>query len=266
MTIRIIAMGWRRVGIGYLPRGFASTLIGLFGALSSANATPIKNAFPGIIGKDDRRPVENLNPQWNAIGRVNVGGYRKTRHCTGTLIAPRLVVTATHCLVDKRSGKSHPLHNIHFLAGVKRENALAHGKADCVHFLKTYRHAKTNLLTRFQSDVAMVVLKEPLAVAPVSLVREMSFNAGLPLQHLSYSRDSRYQLTADTRCKLRGKKGGLWFTNCDTHFGSSGGPVFVQQDGKPVLAAIMVGGIRNKHSIAVPIGAWRHLAHKKTCP
>lgn len=259
-------MGWTGIGIGYLPCCFISTLIVLSGALSSANSTPIKNAFPGIIGEDDRRAVESLIPQWNAIGRVNIGGYRKTRHCTGTLIAPRLVVTASHCLVDKRSGKTHPLHNIHFLAGVKRESSMAHGKADCVRFLKTYRHTKTKSLRRFLSDVAMVVLKEPLAVAPVSLVRKMSFDAGRPLQHLSYSRDSRYQLTADTKCYLRGKKDGLWFTNCDTHFGSSGGPVFVQIDGKPVLAAIMVGGLQNKYSIAVPIDVWRDLASKQTCP
>jgi V8-like Glu-specific endopeptidase len=258
-------MNWAGIGIGPLPCCLVSTLVVLFGVVSSAKTTPIKRTFPGVIGEDGRRIVESVNPPWNAIGRVNIGGYRRTSHCTGTLIAPRLVVTATHCLVDKKSGKTHPLHNIHFLGGVKHGYYLAHGKADCVHFSKTYHHTKTNSLSRFQSDVAMVVLKEPLAIPPVSLVREISFDAGLPLQHASYSRDRRFLLTADSSCNLRGKKEGLWFTNCDTHFGSSGGPVFVQQDGKPVLAAIMVGAIQNKYSIAVPIGVWRDLASKETC-
>ena len=54
---------------------------GLMAAIASAGATS-----PGVIGTDDRKPVTASGRPWDAIGQVNIGGYRALGQCTGTLV------------------------------------------------------------------------------------------------------------------------------------------------------------------------------------
>ena len=68
---------------------------------------------PGILGRDDRVRVVDDNPAWHAIGQVNVAGYRRTRKCTGTLIALNRVVTAAHCVRKDREREAFPADKIH---------------------------------------------------------------------------------------------------------------------------------------------------------
>ena len=251
-----------------LPFVFAALVLALLALTRAVVAEPSSNkkVFPGVIGEDDREYLTELKAPWTAIGRVNIGGVSRTAYCTGTLIGPRMVITAAHCLVARRSGKRHALGNIHFLPGTKGGKALAHGRAECVRLAEGYRHDQDDAAEKFRTDVAVIILKEPLEIPPAPLVGARVEKAPLTLQHLGYARDSRHRIKRDADCKLRGRQSGLWFTDCDTHFGGSGGPVFLERDGEPVLAAIMVGAIRNKHSVAVPIDQWVELTASDTCP
>lgn len=234
-------------------------------AVGFAGASASKDDYPGVIGDDDRRIVDSWEAPWNAIGRVNIAGYRRRGSCTGTLIAPDLVATAAHCLFDRRSGKPVPLGNIHFVAGQRRDKFLAHAKAKCLRLPDGHRFSREPSMAAFRSDVAVIVLKQSLTIAPVPLATAKAPAAGTALVHPSYGRDRPYLLSADSNCRVQGRSEGVLMTDCDTNFGGSGGPVLVREAGALRLLAVMVGIANRRYSAAVEASQWPALRDGRSC-
>ncbi|WP_420892479.1 trypsin-like serine peptidase [Phaeobacter piscinae] len=62
---------------------------------------------------------------WEAVGRLELNGQG---FCTGTLIAPDLVLTAAHCVYDQRHNL-RPADQITFRAGLRDGVAIAERQA-----------------------------------------------------------------------------------------------------------------------------------------
>lgn len=222
----------------------------------------------GVIGKDDRQIIENWVSPWSAIGHVNVAGYRQRKSCTGTLIAPNIVLTAAHCLTH-RNGTPQPVHNIHFVAGVKRSQNLGHSKVKCAHMSNYAAALQDGKKGRdlLPHDYAVLVLETSFDIPPLAVAVETRFTSQSRLIHPSYPADRRFLLSVHDKCRVLGQRPNLVVTDCDTNSGSSGGPVIKRlQDGTYALVGVMVAIQPRTYSFMIPVSSFAAQLEQIACP
>jgi protease YdgD len=209
--------------------------------------------MPGILGRDDRVIVDSSAWPWVAIGRVNFAGRG---FCTGTLVASNLVVTAAHCLFDKRSGRWYRPQELTFLAGYRRGEATAVGRPQSFVISPGFVPTAQPSLSRIASDWAVLVLRTPLAVAPMpvqALVLESETspdvgpNGRSRILCAGYGQDRAHLLSIHTNCEIseRLAKGNVLIHTCDTTRGGSGSPLIAETADGHALIGIATGHLKD---------------------
>lgn len=223
-----------------------------------------RDSRPGLIGTDDRKPIDSVAAPWNAIGKVQAAGYDWVETCTGTLIAPNAVVTAAHCLFDPRRGESIPPGKLHFLAGLRRDRWLAHGTVKCIRSPVQLEKRQAGSKSP-GDDVAILILNQAISISPVALAQDARLKRDRIVSHAGYGRDRPYLLSLHAGCRVEFADGEILATDCDTQFGQSGGPVLVDEGGVMKLAGVMSGSIGGLANLAVAVERWRKLADNPSC-
>jgi protease YdgD len=251
-------------------------LLAALAVISLVRPALSQDLHPGIIGEDNRVLLQERGNPWDAVGQVNVAGFRTGLQCTGTLIAPTLVVTAAHCVINPLAQKPYALKDIHFLAAVRGSENKGHATAQCLHFLPNYRYwplekssptptGRRVPIDAFTDDAVVIALSAPLDVKPAPLDERADPPPGLRLTHVAYPADHRFMPWVHFDCRLLRSDADLWLNDCDTHPGSSGGPIFTRTDGIYRMAAVMLGGWERTYNIAMPASKWRGLTRDSKC-
>jgi len=212
--------------------------------------------------------IDSTDAPWPSIGRVNVAGYRSTSMCTGTLIAPNLVLTAAHCLYNKKTEKPFPLDDLLFIAGVRREDYSARLEPACFFADKDYVPRQKPKLRDVHDDVGLIVLKEPSTLPPVpalTLEEAAILTKDTRFQSAGYRRSRRFLPTVVEDCKVMGTAEDAWVTDCASEAGASGGPLLVETPDGLRVAGVMSAKIDDVRSAIVPFFEWQELLGNVSC-
>lgn len=220
-------------------------------------------AQPAFAGDGNLRTLDTgvVAGRWAAVGRINIG---PNGFCTGTLIAPDVVLTAAHCLFDKTTGQPHKPDEITFLAGWRNGRAEAYRD---VAVLLPHPDYRPDLEEDFAAqkaqtgnDLGLMKLAQPILLPSITPAPTGSFpQGGDRVEIVSYAKDRSEAASLQDVCSVLGTQDRVAVLDCPVDFGASGAPVFrdtaygaevvsvisakAEMNGKPIAVAVPVEGM-----------------------
>lgn len=191
---------------------------------------------PALAAEPSARALLSAEEQARrpAVARLNRAGQG---HCTATLIAPDLALTAAHCLDPRGAASQVAADRLHVLAGWRTGAFVAHYRGTAAASVPGWTREALEL------DAALIrlapVAGDPGAVAPYPVAEPPAPGARVAV--LSYGHDRPEALSAEFGCTLTARTGDLLLTDCEATPGVSGAPLLaLGADGAETLVGVVV--------------------------
>lgn len=230
-----------------------AVLLMVWAGLSSARA----ENWSASAGPDAERPrlvIDATYYPFSAMGRIQIAGQS---FCGGTLVGPKVVITAGHCLWNKKRNRWWAPEDVHFVAGYQRSSFIAHGRG--VRFLTplTQEH-KAPDQNSIVNDWALVELDRPIGkqVGWLGLSRESQESiaarqgegttAPSPLFLAAYRSDRAHAMSLQSHCMITRLRvhGRVIYTDCQVVHGSSGSALVSFENGQFEVVGVVSARLR----------------------
>jgi protease YdgD len=181
--------------------------------------------------------AENDALVWQAVGRLDA---EATGFCTATLISPDLVLTAAHCVYDKRSGKRIEPQDLTFRAGLRNGKAAAARGIAQIEAHPEYNPRIGVTPDNIRHDVALLRLADPIPTNELDpfVLHDRLVSSG-PVSVVSYGRQRENVPSRQDVCQVQTTREDIMFMDCDVTFGSSGSPVFSHRNGRGQIVSVI---------------------------